>query len=290
MLYGAIVFYKSLVNFKEQANEEKIFSERVYTASMLILLFFLAAYLVVDYVFITSDMVLAGHLVIALVFFFGAIFTMTMVFALQKMSAAIYIKADESVKMLVNTVDAKDHYTRGHSDHVAKITGLIYDGLPDPEKIKVNKTRLMDAAVLHDIGKIGIPDNILNKPGKLTSRERHIIEQHARLGKNILEPTDYQLTGDIVRCHHERVDGKGYYKIPAEQIPPESKIIAVADTFSALCTDRIYRTRKSYDEAMRIIQEVAGTQLDEEIVRVFCTIPKDRLEQVTATKPFDQLS
>jgi HD-GYP domain-containing protein (c-di-GMP phosphodiesterase class II) len=137
---------------------------------------------------------------------------------------------------------------------------------------------LIDAAILHDIGKIGIPDSVLNKSGELTPEERHLIEQHATLGKKILEPTSYQLIGEIVCCHHERIDGKGYSKIPADKIPLESKIIAVADTFSALCTDRVYRPKKSYEEAVQIIKDVAGTQLDAEIVKAFCAIPKKELE------------
>jgi len=197
-----------------------------------------------------------------------------MITMLKRMSTAISKKTSEIIKTLVNAMEAKDQYTQGHSVHVANVVKLIYDHLPERTKNKISKARLMDAAILHDIGKIGIPDSVLNKPGKLTPEERIMIEQHVMLGKKILEPTSYQLIGEIVYCHHERIDGKGYFKIPAEKIPLESRIIAVADTFSALCTDRIYRPKKSYEEAVQIIKDAAGTQLDAEIVRVFCTIPK----------------
>jgi HD-GYP domain-containing protein (c-di-GMP phosphodiesterase class II) len=161
---------------------------------------------------------------------------------------------------------------------VAFISGLIYNYLPEKIKRRINKSRLMDAAILHDIGKIGIPDNILNKPDKLTQEERHVVKQHAIVGKNILNNTSYQQIGEIISCHHERVDGNGYFNKTSDHIPLESKIIAVADTFSALCTDRVYRPKKSFNEAVQIIQEVSGTQLDLEIVKVFCSIPQEKLE------------
>jgi HD-GYP domain-containing protein (c-di-GMP phosphodiesterase class II) len=242
------------------------------------MLFFLLGYITVDVLFIIADTTTEMNLIIAFVFFFGAVFVYTMVITLRRMSAAISKKTDEIIKTLVNTVEAKDQYTRGHSDHVAHVSELIYKYLPDKVKQKINKSRLLDAAILHDIGKIGIPDKILNKPDKLTQEELHIIKQHVIHGKNILENTSYQLIGEIINCHHERVDGNGYFNKTADVIPLESKIIAVADTFSALCTDRVYRSRKSYNEAVQIIQEAAGTQLDPEIVNVFCNIPKKELD------------
>ena len=278
MLYSIMTFLKSLANFKVQANEQKIFADWIYTICMILMVFFFVCYIAVDIIFLVADEVSMTNLLIAFVFVFGAVFVYTMISMLKRMSTTISEKTNEIIKTLVNAVEAKDQYTQGHSIHVANVAKLIYDYLPEQIKNKINKARLMDAAILHDIGKIGIPDNVLNKPGKLTPEERLMIEQHAKLGKKILEPTSYQLIGEIVYCHHERIDGKGYFNIPQEKIPLESRIIAIADTFSALCTDRIYRPKKSYEEAVQIIQDVAGTQLDAEIVKVFCTIPKDEFE------------
>jgi len=280
MLYSIITFLKSLANFKVQANEQKIFADWIYTICMLLMVFFFVCYIAVDIIFLIADTVSMTNLLIAFVFVFGAVFVYTMITMLKRMSTTISEKTNEIIKTLVNAVEAKDQYTQGHSIHVANVVKLIYYYLPEQTKKKINKSRLMDAAILHDIGKIGIPDNVLNKPGKLTPEERLMIEQHAMLGKKILEPTSYQFIGEIVLCHHERIDGKGYFKIPPDKIPLESRIIAVADTFSALCTDRIYRPRKSYEEAVQIIQEVAGTQLDPEIVKIFCTIPKEEFENI----------
>jgi HD-GYP domain-containing protein (c-di-GMP phosphodiesterase class II) len=280
MLYSIITFLKSLASFKVQANEQKIFADWIYTACMTLMLFFFVCYMAVDIIFIIADTISMTNLLVAFVFLFGAIFVYTMIKMLKRMSTTISEKTGEIIKTLVNAVEAKDQYTQGHSVHVANVTKLIYDNLPERAKNKISKTRLMDAAILHDIGKIGIPDSVLNKPGKLTPEERNMIEQHALMGKKILEPTSYQLIGEIVYCHHERIDGKGYFNIPADKIPLESRIIAVADTFSALCTDRIYRPRKSYEEAVQIIRGAAGTQLDAEIVNVFCAIPKEKFENI----------
>jgi HD-GYP domain-containing protein (c-di-GMP phosphodiesterase class II) len=282
MFYSIITFFKSLVSFKVQANEQKIFADWIYTASMLLMLFFFICYIAVDITFVieAADTFSMTNLIVALVFVFGAIFVDTMITMLKRMSVTISKKTGEIIATLVNAIEAKDQYTRGHSVHVADVTKLIYDHLPDGVRKKISKTILMDAAILHDIGKIGIPDSVLNKIDKLTPEERHLIEQHAMMGKKILEQTSYQSIGDIVFCHHERIDGTGYFNIPAEKIPLESRIIAVADTFSALCTDRIYRPRKTYEDAMQIIQEASGTQLDDEIVKTFCAIPKKELEDI----------
>lgn len=279
MLYSILTFLKSLANFKVQANEQKIFADWIYTACMLLMLFFFICYIAVDIIFIVADSVSMTNLLIAFVFVFGAIFVYTMITMLKRMSTTISEKTGEIIKTLVNAVEAKDQYTQGHSVHVANVVELIYNYLPEQTKNKINKARLMDAAILHDIGKIGIPDSVLNKPGKLTPEERHLIEQHPIMGKKILEPTSYQLIGEIVLYHHERIDGKGYLNMPADKIPLESRIIAVADTFSALCTDRTYRHKKSYEEAVQIIQDIAGTQLDAEIVKIFFTIPKKEFEK-----------
>jgi HD-GYP domain-containing protein (c-di-GMP phosphodiesterase class II) len=201
-----------------------------------------------------------------------------MVITVERISDALTKRTREIIMTLVNTVEAKDKYTRGHSEHVANITELIYINLPNKTKKKINFSILMDAAVLHDVGKIGISESILNKPGGLTPEERQIIEEHPKIGRHILENTSYQSVAEILCYHHERIDGTGYYKLSADQIPLESKIISVADTFSTLFTDRVYRPKKTYKESIDILMSVAGTQLDKEIVRIFCSIPEHEIE------------
>jgi HD-GYP domain-containing protein (c-di-GMP phosphodiesterase class II) len=266
------------VNLKIQANEQKIFADWIYTASMVLILLFLLGYITVGIAYVAMPAATLSNLIVASILLLGSVFVCTMVITLKRMSAAISKKTAEIIKTLVNTIEAKDQYTQGHSVHVAGITELIYNHLPEKIKHKISRSVLTDAAILHDIGKIGIADNILNKPDKLTAEERKIIEQHPQIGKNILEHTSYQSIVEAIYCHHERIDGKGYFNIPSGKIPLEAKIIAIADTFSALCTDRVYRPKKTYDDAIRIIREAAGTQLDIELVDIFCSIPKKEFE------------
>lgn len=138
----------------------------------------------------------------------------------------------------------------------------ILDCLPATFQRRINKEKLILAASLHDIGKIVTPFHILNKDGALTDEEWQIMQQHPSDGKTLLEGTPFAELGDWVLYHHERMDGRGYYGLKGEEIPLESRIIALADTFSALRTYRIYRPAQSITDAIRIMREAAGTQLD----------------------------
>jgi HD-GYP domain-containing protein (c-di-GMP phosphodiesterase class II) len=130
------------------------------------------------------------------------------------------------------------------------------------------------ASLLHDIGKIGIPENVLNKPAKLTADEYELIKKHPMKGKTILEPIRHlspSLTA--VAHHHERYNGTGYPKgLKGEQIPLAARIIAVADTFDAITSSRSYRKPISPREAMLVLDQVSGTQLDARLVNIFKTV------------------
>jgi len=172
------------------------------------------------------------------------------------------------VQSLVFAIEAKDMYTRGHSERVSQLCMRMGKRLGLEEK---EYTDLRWASILHDVGKIGIPESILNKKGPLTAAEFEIIKGHPAKGFEILEPVEL-LAGSIrgVMHHHERYDGGGYpHGLKGEEIPLAARIIAVADTFDATSSDRAYRKGKSRQEAMAIVQEVAGSQLDPEMVKVF---------------------
>jgi putative nucleotidyltransferase with HDIG domain len=169
---------------------------------------------------------------------------------------------------LARTVDAKSSWTAGHSERVAQIAidmamelGYQQDGLDD----------LHRAALLHDIGKIGVPQSILNKPGKLTVEEYDIIKNHPSLGARILGPIRaYKRLIPIVEQHHERYDGKGYpFGKCGEQIHLSARIMALADTFDAMVSERPYRPGLSQEQAIRIIREGAGRQFDPRVVEAF---------------------
>ena len=166
-----------------------------------------------------------------------------------------------SIQMLAGAVDEKDPYTRGHSDRVTRYSILIAKemGLPEDfqETVRVS-------AQLHDVGKIGIEDRILKKPGALTADEFAIMKTHTTKGANILRPVA-QLTEMIpgIELHHESLDGRGYpHGLKGDEIPLLPRIIAVADTFDALTTNRPYQQARSCDDALRIIHSLSGKRLD----------------------------
>jgi len=166
-----------------------------------------------------------------------------------------------SIQMLAGAVDEKDPYTRGHSDRVTRYSLLIAKemNLPSPflETLQVS-------AQLHDVGKIGIEDHILKKPGALTEEEFEVMKTHTTKGANILRPVT-QLAEMLpgIELHHEALDGRGYpYGLKGDQIPLLARVIAVADTFDALTTNRPYQTAHTPEEALKIIQDLAGKRLD----------------------------
>src|SRR6202158_3516341 len=166
-----------------------------------------------------------------------------------------------SIQMLAGAVDEKDPYTRGHSDRVTRYSLLVAKemGLSD-EFIET----LRISAQLHDVGKIGIEDHILKKPGALTEEEFEVMKTHTTKGANILRPvTQLSEMRPGIELHHEALDGRGYpYGLQGDQIPLLARVIAVGDTFDALTTNRPYQ--KAYDpiEAMKIIQNLSGQRLD----------------------------
>ena len=177
----------------------------------------------------------------------------------------------EFVQLIAKTLDAKDEYTAGHSLRVLDYALKIADELNFSE---TDKEILKQACLLHDIGKIGIPDGILNKKGPLNNKEKSYIINHPILGKKILGTvSEFQPILDIVYAHHERADGKGYPDgLNKEKIPLLARIIAVADTFDAMTSERPYRRAKSKNEAIKEIISIKDTQLDGQIVDLFLKI------------------
>ncbi len=176
--------------------------------------------------------------------------------------------AQQSLRALMEAVESKDRYTREYSNEVSDLTrnvGLAV-GLGEREILAVEI-----AALVHDIGKIGIPDDILQKPGPLTTRERMQIEQHPEIGAQILRPLPaMQEVVPLVLHHHERWDGAGYpHGLAGEDIPIGAQIISLCDVWNALTSDRSYRKAFPAQEARRIVMEGRGTEWKPELVDVF---------------------
>lgn len=174
----------------------------------------------------------------------------------------------ETIKTLSNALDAKDEYTNGHSHRVAQISTIIAKEMKIPVLLI---DEIKTAAILHDIGKIGISDAIINKPGRLEDHEMAIIQKHPEIGANIVKDVkSLEDLSNYIRYHHERYDGKGYPEgISGKDIPIEAAIIAVSDCFDAMTSDRVYRKAMSFEIALSIIKEERGKQFHPEVVDAF---------------------
>jgi HD-GYP domain-containing protein (c-di-GMP phosphodiesterase class II) len=192
-----------------------------------------------------------------------------------------------SIQMLAGAVDEKDPYTRGHSDRVTRYSMMIGKELRlSPDFMET----LQISAQLHDVGKIGIEDRILKKPGALTAEEFEVMKTHTTKGANILRPV-VQLAEMLagIELHHEALDGRGYpYGLQGDQIPLLARVIAVADTFDALTTNRPYQHAHSPEEALKIIQNLAGKRLDPGPVAALMAVyarGEIRIQRVSIKRP-----
>jgi diguanylate cyclase (GGDEF)-like protein len=195
-----------------------------------------------------------------------------------------------TVEALANALEANDEYTSTHARWITDLSLRVGRELGlDERTLKY----LELGALLHDIGKIGIPSDVLSKPGRLTAAERKIVQTHPELGERIIAPIDrLQAVRPIVRHCHERWDGRGYPDgVAGEEIPLESRIIFVCDAYHAMTTDRPYRRRLSHREAVRRLAESAGTQFDPAVVEVALRVlelPAEELE-LGAPDPHDAI-
>jgi len=180
------------------------------------------------------------------------------------------ISVVDTVTSLARALDCSDHYMRNHSQVVSRLAGQIARqlGMPGDEVEEIRR-----AGILHDIGKIGIPDIILYKPARLTAEEFEIMKTHSVKGQKILEPLQVEAMQRIchmVRHHHEMFDGRGYPdKLQGEQILLGASILAVADCFDTMVSERAYKTVRSYEEALVELRRCSGTQFDPKIVKAF---------------------
>lgn len=180
----------------------------------------------------------------------------------------------ESIETFTGFIDAKDPYTNGHSNRVAKYTRMIAEEMGyEGEELD----RIYYVALLHDCGKIGVPDNILGKPGRLTDEEFEIIKSHTKIGGDILSSfKSLNNVGEGARYHHERYDGKGYPEGRAgEDIPLIARMICVADSFDAMNSNRVYRNKLTKEDIFREIETNKGKQFDPQIANVLLRLIRE---------------
>ena len=200
------------------------------------------------------------------------LFTMANDVAFAIENATLYQNLHESylsiIRALVSALELKDSHTRGHSESVTRYAVALAKKLKlFPQEIESIEV----AAILHDVGKIGVQESILNKPGKLNNEEWKEMKRHPEFSYKILKEVNFPWEiKPVIYAHHERYNGKGYpARLKGEKIPLGARILAVADTFAAMTSDRAYRKGLSKEMAIEELKRVAGTQLDPELVKVF---------------------
>lgn len=242
------------------------------TLGMVLLVFFLCGYIGIVF-FDNAD------LLMAFILFGGSIFVAIVLTIMFHLIDTVKERSIDVAEVLIGVIEARDPNLNGHSRYVQNLVTLFLKYIPVEKRRGISEVNLEYAALFHDVGKLGIPESILNKPAKLNDEEWKIIKKHPRLGVEILKPLkSFVHILPWIEYHHERIDGKGYYGLEEEQIPLAARIIAIADTYSAITMKRAYKTGKTYEEAIDIIKDVAGTQLDEYLVEIFCHIPKGEVE------------
>ncbi|WP_445486821.1 HD-GYP domain-containing protein [Niallia sp. 03133] len=172
------------------------------------------------------------------------------------------------ISSLAKATEARDKYTNGHCINVMKLAVALSREL---KLSRTEETNIKWASLIHDIGKIAVPEEVLNKPGKLTEEEYKIIQKHPLTGAKIIEPIEnLSVIMPGIKYHHEAVDGTGYpFGLKGEEIPIQAKIIAVADVWDALTSDRPYRKGMPAEIAAGILRNMAGKKLDATLVSIF---------------------
>jgi len=184
----------------------------------------------------------------------------------------------KTIKSIAQALDAKDQYTHGHSMRVTLYSLALAKTLKLPDDLL---EEIETTGLLHDIGKIAIPEKILLKPGKLTTEEYEVIKTHPELGERLVNGIEkLRIISNWLKSHHERYDGRGYPDgLVGEAIPISSRIIAIADTYDAMTSNRSYRGALSHEEAIAEIKKCSGTQFDPNLAELFISI-RDEIEEL----------
>ena len=269
-IYEYYRFLRSTEDVLSSGRKRDIFWQRL---ALVLLVFFLIGYLFVGF-FSKPD------LMMALILFFGSVFVTIVETLLFRLMDTAKERSIDIAEVLVGVIDARDPNLNGHSRHVQELTMLLYRHLPKAMQKELNPVSLEYAALLHDVGKLGVPESILNKPAKLDPKEWEVMYTHPKVGVKILKPLHtFDSISDWILYHHERIDGNGYYRLDGNDIPLAAKMIAIADTYSAITMRRSYKNSKTHEQAIAIMKDVEGTQLDRELVDIFAAIPKEELEK-----------
>ncbi len=274
MLFAIYRYFRLSASIRLISEHIDGFTMLLFRAYIVLMIFFLFGY-----GYLASSLLYAqeslNNIMIGMVFVFGSFFVLIGMTVQERLTECIYSNNIQLVSTLISAVEARDINLKGHSMHVSAISLLIYDHLPKPVIAGLDRKKLEYASVMHDLGKLGVPESILNKPGRLTDEEFDLMKNHPKIGVTILD--GFNGMNDIkdwILCHHERMDGNGYYHVPANDIPLASRIICIADSYSAIVMKRSYKDILNHDEALKRMHEASGTQFDPEILAAFSHIDK----------------
>ena len=244
---------------------------------LVLILFFL-----VGYIFIVSR--LNPNLMIALVLFFGSFFVSLEILLMNKLIKTTKSRALEIAQVLISIIDSYGPNIQGHSLHVKNLMVTFYEYLPRNLKEDYNLISIEYAALFHDIGKLEIPSEVLNKNEALTEDEWKLMRTHPQKSVRLLRAiTSFDYIADWILYHHERMDGEGYFFKKGDFIPFPSKMLAIADAYSSMTMGRTYRKKISHEEAIEIIRAEEGKQFDEELAEMFISIPKEKIIECLPT-------
>lgn len=278
ILSGIIVMFTNIYryarfidNSKDVLSANKKTDDVWRKIGLILLIFFLCGYIGII-LFEDAD------LLMAFILFGGSIFVAIVLTLMFNLIDTVKERSLDVAEVLIGIIEARDSNLNGHSRYVQNLSLLFLKYIPADMKKEIGDVNLGYAALFHDVGKLGVPENILNKPGKLNEDEWKVIKKHPRTGVEILKPLkSFENILPWIEYHHERIDGKGYYGLQGEDIPFAARIIAIADSYSAITMKRSYKPGIAHEDAIKIIKDVAGTQLDAELVDIFCRIPKEEL-------------
>ena len=208
---------------------------------------------------------------------------------IHKMKSTLTNRSSEFLLVLANIISKRDDVTGEHNYRVALALSKMVEKYENNTGYQFNKYNIIKGALLHDIGKISIPDEILLKPGKFNSKEREIMESHTKLGSDIVSQFDQLKDArDIIMFHHEKWDGSGYpIGLKGDQIPIETRMFSIVDVFDALMSKRPYKTNLSVKKALSIMEENTGTQFCPESMEIFKEIVDDLVKLIYSKNSFD---
>lgn len=298
-----ILKYQNVFNFsRELFNSNNSFITHLYNSHRLLMVIFLAGYTIVCVCFLNDCDITSGFFS-GLIFFLGSVFVYIGILLQSHMINAIKFRQLKLIKkneQLLQTQDVtifalayqaelRDHETGRHLERTSRYVKLLADDLSKTEKYRMYMSPdyicdMVKAAPLHDIGKVGVPDAILQKPGKLSPEEFDVIKQHCELGTKVLQEAESKLEFQsffsvairLVKSHHEKWDGSGYPQgLRGEEIPLSARIMALADVYDALRSERCYKKALSHEETTNIILQGKGSHFDPDVVDAFLRVDQE---------------